>query len=75
MPRKILIDTDPGVDDLLAILVALPHPLDEGTGGLDPRRPAIAGCLPRERMGRSCEVSGNRLGDSYEISVDTASDN
>jgi purine nucleosidase len=57
MPRKIIIDTDPGIDDAVAILLALASPELEVLG-----LAAVAGNIPlalTERNGRAiCELAG-----------------
>ncbi|WP_435260048.1 nucleoside hydrolase [Thioclava sp. FR2] len=60
MPRKIIIDTDPGQDDAVAILLALASPEDIDVLGIC----AVAGNVPlalTERNARIiCELSGHR---------------
>jgi len=58
MPRRIIIDTDPGIDDAIAILLALAHPEALEVLGIV----AVAGNLPlglTERNARRvCELAG-----------------
>ena len=60
MPLKIIIDTDPGIDDAVAILVALASPEELEVLGIV----AVAGNLPLERTERNarrvCEFAGRR---------------
>lgn len=60
MPRKIIIDTDPGQDDAVAILLALASPEDIDVLGIC----AVAGNVPlalTERNARIiCELAGHR---------------
>ncbi len=59
MPRKIIIDTDPGQDDAVAILLALASPEDIELLGIV----AVAGNVPLHHTSRNariiCEVAGN----------------
>ena len=59
MPRKIIIDTDPGQDDAVAILLALASPDELEVLGIV----AVAGNVPLPRTtpatpGGSCELAG-----------------
>ncbi|SLN19266.1 nucleoside hydrolase [Roseisalinus antarcticus] len=58
MPRKIIIDTDPGQDDAVAILMALASPEDLEVLGIT----AVAGNVPLELTERNarivCELAG-----------------
>ena len=58
MPRKIIIDTDPGQDDAVAILLALASPEDVEVLGIT----AVAGNVPLHHTARNarivCEVAG-----------------
>lgn len=58
MPRKIIIDTDPGQDDAVAILLALASPEDLTVLGIT----AVAGNVPLHHTARNarvvCEVAG-----------------
>ncbi len=58
MPRKIIIDTDPGQDDAVAILLALASPEDVDVLGIT----AVAGNVPLHHTSRNarivCEVAG-----------------
>ncbi len=58
MPRKIIIDTDPGQDDAVAILLALASPEDVEVLGII----AVAGNVPLHHTARNarivCEVAG-----------------
>ena len=58
MPRRIIIDTDPGIDDAVAILLALATPEELEVLGIV----AVAGNLPlvqTERNARRvCELAG-----------------
>lgn len=58
MPRKIIIDTDPGQDDAVAILLALASPEDIEVLGIT----AVAGNVPLELTAKNarkvCEVAG-----------------
>jgi purine nucleosidase len=60
MPRKIIIDTDPGQDDALAILLALASPDDIDLLGIV----AVAGNVPLSLTSRNirvvCELAGRR---------------
>jgi purine nucleosidase len=60
MPRKIIIDTDPGQDDALAILLALASPEELDILGLV----AVAGNVPLDLTSRNirvvCELAGRR---------------
>ena len=60
MPRKIIIDTDPGQDDALAILLALASPEDIDVLGIV----AVAGNVPLSLTARNirviCELAGRR---------------
>ncbi len=60
MPRKIIIDTDPGQDDALAILLALASPEDIDVLGIV----AVAGNVPLPLTSRNirviCELAGRR---------------
>jgi len=59
-PRKIIIDTDPGQDDAVAILLALASPEEIEVLGLT----AVAGNVPLELTARNarmvCELAGRR---------------
>ena len=58
MPRRIIIDTDPGIDDAVAILLALASP---GAGGARPRRgrrQSAAGGRPSATRAPVCELAG-----------------
>lgn len=58
MPRKIIIDTDPGQDDAVAILLALASPEEIDLLGIT----AVAGNVPlaltQENACKTCEVAG-----------------
>ena len=58
MPRKIIIDTDPGQDDAVAILLALASPEDIDVLGIT----AVAGNVPLELTAKNarivCELAG-----------------
>jgi purine nucleosidase len=58
MPRKIIIDTDPGIDDAVALLLALASPAELEVLGIV----AVAGNLPLEETLRNarrvCELAG-----------------
>ncbi|WP_071673379.1 nucleoside hydrolase [Nioella nitratireducens] len=58
MPRKIIIDTDPGQDDAVAILLALASPEEIDLLGIT----AVAGNVPlaltQENARKTCEVAG-----------------
>ncbi len=58
MPRKIIIDTDPGQDDAVAILLALASPDEIDLLGIT----AVAGNVPlhltQENARKTCEVAG-----------------
>jgi len=58
MPRRIIIDTDPGLDDAVAILLALAAPGELGVLGIV----AVAGNLPLAQTERNarrvCELAG-----------------
>lgn len=58
MPRKIIIDTDPGQDDAVAILLALASPEDVTVLGIT----AVAGNVPLQYTARNariiCELAG-----------------
>lgn len=60
MPRKIIIDTDPGQDDALAILLALASPEELDVLGIV----AVAGNVPLSLTSRNirvvCELAGRR---------------
>jgi purine nucleosidase len=60
MPRRIIIDTHPGIDDAVAILLALAAPEDVEVLGIV----AVAGNLPlalTERNARRvCDLAGPR---------------
>ncbi|MBT9383213.1 nucleoside hydrolase [Pseudooceanicola sp. CBS1P-1] len=60
MARKIIIDTDPGQDDAIAILLALASPAEIDVLGIT----AVAGNVPLELTRRNvrvvCEVAGRR---------------
>jgi purine nucleosidase len=60
MPRKIIIDTDPGQDDAVAILLALASPEEVEVLGIT----AVAGNVPLELTQRNarivCELAGRR---------------
>ena len=60
MPRKIIIDTDPGQDDALAILLALASPEELDVLGIV----AVAGNVPLDLTSRNirvvCELAGRR---------------
>jgi purine nucleosidase len=60
MPRKIIIDTDPGQDDALALLLALASPEDLDILGIV----AVAGNVPLPLTSRNirvvCELAGRR---------------
>lgn len=59
MPRKIIIDTDPGQDDAVAILLALASPEDLDVIGIT----TVAGNVPLHLTSRNarvvCELAGN----------------
>lgn len=59
MPRKIIIDTDPGQDDAVAILLALASPEDIDVLGIT----AVAGNVPLELTAKNariiCELAGH----------------
>ena len=58
MPRKIIIDTDPGQDDAVAILLALASPEEIEVLGIT----AVAGNVPLELTAKNarivCELAG-----------------
>src|SRR5215472_4316043 len=58
MPRRIIIDTDPGIDDAVAILLALTAPEELDVLGIV----AVAGNLPLAQTERNarrvCELAG-----------------
>jgi purine nucleosidase len=60
MPRRIIIDTDPGIDDAVAILLALAAPEELKVLGIV----AVAGNLPLDTTERNarrvCELAGRR---------------
>jgi purine nucleosidase len=60
MPRRIIIDTDPGIDDAVAILLALAAPEELEVLGIV----AVAGNLPLDTTERNarrvCELAGRR---------------
>jgi hypothetical protein len=60
MPRRIIIDTDPGIDDAVAILLALAAPEELEVEGIV----AVAGNLPlaltERNARRMCELAGRQ---------------
>jgi purine nucleosidase len=71
MMRRIIIDTDPGVDDAVAILIALAAPDELDVLGIV----AVAGNLPlalTERNARRvCELAGRRDIPVYAGQIDS----